>query len=91
MKTVQDAITTSLQLSFQSFHSPLNEAIYRRASVLDENVTGAHNLSPKCDCISNGNDKRCSGADLAGWKCEMKEEHVNETEKEINSRKRQIF
>lgn len=36
-------------------------------------------------------DKRPEKADLAKWKCEMKEEHVNETKEEINSIKRQIF
>lgn len=47
---------------------------------------------PKHDSLGgNTDDKRSEKADLAEWKCEMKEEHVNETGKEINSIKRQIF
>lgn len=42
-------------------------------------------------CWYLADDKWSEKADLATWKCEMKEEHVNETEEEINSIKRQIF
>lgn len=41
--------------------------------------------------FSAADDKRSQKADLAEWKCEMKEEHVNETGREINSIKRRIF
>lgn len=47
-----------------------------------------------CRCyveVYRENDKRPEKTDLARWKCEMKEEHVNETDEEINSIKRQIF
>lgn len=66
----------------------INEA---RVEILQEKPDPAPGFRNSAAQPPHPDDKRPEKADLAKWKCEMKEEHVNETKEEINSIKRQIF